>query len=205
MKIDVENIGQRILAMPVPPRNYAGLAVGKENMLFLLEGNLVYGDEDDDGAVTVSKYDLAARKLEPVGGRFTAFEISANGEKMLVRLGEQWYIAPTATPFKPDEGSLKLADVQVYVDPRAEWRQMYREVWRIERDFFYDPNLHGVNLPQIIALCLSSRMWIHVASARGLNYLLEEMLGEIYRRPRLRRRRRRACSKAKVKRWLARC
>ncbi len=177
VKIDVENIGQRILAMPVPPRNYAGLAVGKENMLFLLEGNLVYGDEDDDGAVTVSKYDLAARKLEPVGGRFTAFEISANGEKMLVRLGEQWYIAPTATPFKPDEGSLKLADVQVYVDPRAEWRQMYREVWRIERDFFYDPNLHGVNLPQIIA---RYQPYVdHVATRADLNYIFEEMLGEI--------------------------
>ena len=47
-------------------------------------------------------------------------------------------------PGKPD-GSLNLGAMEVEVDPRAEWQQMYREVWRIERDFFYDPNLHGAN------------------------------------------------------------
>ena len=51
----------------------------------------------------------------------------------------------SATPVKAGEGALKLANIEVNVDPIAEWKQMYHEVWRIERSYFYDPNLHGVN------------------------------------------------------------
>jgi len=60
--------------------------------------------------------------------------------------GPPEYVIVSATaPLKPGEGALKLADVEVNVDPLAEWKQMYHEVWRIERSYFYDPNLHGVN------------------------------------------------------------
>src|SRR5262245_11366645 len=57
----------------------------------------------------------------------------------------QYVIVPSATPVKPGEGALRVADLEVKVDPREEWAQMYHEVWRIERSYFYDPNLHGVN------------------------------------------------------------
>lgn len=173
--VDVDRIGQRILALPLPERNYQGLVAGKANTLFLIEGGPVY---DLGGApVTISRFDLEKRKAEPVGAGITAFDVSANGEKMLVRQGDQWYIAPTAAPFKPGEGALALADVEVYVDPRAEWRQMYHEVWRIERDFFYDPGLHGVNLA---VMTKRYEPYVeHVATRADLNYIFEEMLGEL--------------------------
>ena len=66
--------------------------------------------------------------------------------------------------------------MEVYVDPRAEWKQMYHEVWRIERDFFYDPHFHGLDLKaaeKAYAPYLDS-----VASRADLNYLFDEMLGE---------------------------
>src|SRR5207253_7128462 len=50
-----------------------------------------------------------------------------------------------SAPLKPGEGALRLSDVEVNVDPRAEWKQIYHDVWRIERSYFYDPNLHGLN------------------------------------------------------------
>jgi tricorn protease len=96
---------------------------------------------------------------------------------MLYRQGEQWLIAATDKAPEPGKGALKLADLQIYVDPRAEWKQMYREVWRIQRDFLYDPGLHGLDLEKT-----SQRYTPYLddlASRSDLNYLFEEMLGEL--------------------------
>jgi tricorn protease len=94
---------------------------------------------------------------------------------MLHRAGDKWFIVAGDKAPKPDEGQLKTADMEVYVDPRAEWKQMYHEVWRIERDFFYDPHFHGLNLKtaeKAYAAFLPS-----IASRADLNYLFDEMLG----------------------------
>ena len=65
---------------------------------------------------------------------------------MLYRQGDDWFLVGTGAPAKPGDGALKLDGLEVRVDPRAEWRQMYREVYRIERDFLYDPGFHGYDL-----------------------------------------------------------
>ena len=96
--------------------------------------------------VSVSKFDLSTRKTEPFLSGLRSFSVSANGEKVLYRQGPGWFIAPTAAAPKPGEGALHLDAMEVYTDPRAEWNQMYHEVWRIERDFFYDPQHHGLNI-----------------------------------------------------------
>jgi len=71
---------------------------------------------------------------------------------------------------------LKLDGMEAWVDPRAEWRQMYREAWRIQRDFFYDPALHGLDLP---AMMKRFDGFLDAVSSRGdLNYLMSEMMGE---------------------------
>jgi tricorn protease len=141
--IDFDRIGQRILALPIPARNYVGACVGKSGFLFLVEA------VDNQPGGTVHKFDLSKRKLDKVTENISTFVISANGEKMLVGQGfgpaTRFTIMPTMAPPKPGEGVLNLGEMEVYVDPKAEWRQMYNEAWRIQRDFFYDPGLHGVD------------------------------------------------------------
>lgn len=176
VRVDLEQIGQRVLALPVPARNYMGLETGKAGVLFLAEGPPVLG-EDDDPPLTISKFDLSTRKTERFLDGATALDVSFNGEKVLFRRGPQWFIAGTAQPPKPGEGALKLDDLTVQVDPRAEWRQMYREVWRVERDFFYDPNHHGLDLKA--AEARYEPYLERLASRDDLNYLFEEMLGEL--------------------------
>jgi tricorn protease len=84
------------------------------------------------------------RRAEKILDGVTQFEVSANGEKMLFgQAPGRFTIASTVTPLKPGEGVLNVAEMEVYVDPRAEWKQMYKEAWRVQRDFFYDPNFHG--------------------------------------------------------------
>ena len=174
--IDFENISQRILALPIPERNDLGMTSGKEGILYLLEGPLVL---PDDGPVqfSVQRFDMKSRKTEKIVDGIRDFALSGNGEKMLYRQSENWFIAAADKPVKPGEGQLKTADMEVYVDPKAEWNQMYHEVWRIERDFFYDPHFHGLNLKT--AEKAYEPFLAGVASRADLDYLFADMLANL--------------------------
>ena len=96
VKIDFENIGQRILALPMPPRRYMSLQVGKPGVLYAVEVPAIHpGAESPErsGALTVHRYDLKSRKSDVAIGGVRSFEISHNGEKMLYRQGDRWLIA----------------------------------------------------------------------------------------------------------------
>jgi tricorn protease len=182
--IDLENIGQRILALPIPARNYVGLYAGKTGVLYLVEGPAVDPIEFEDGGPTsnVHKFDLKTRKTEVILDGITSFDLSFNGEKMLYAKQGQWSIVPSekasGAPLQPGQGGpLKLDQLEVYVDPPAEWKHMYYQVWRDERDFLYDPGLHGLDLETVRKKY--EPYLARVSSRDDLNYLFEEMLGEI--------------------------
>ena len=184
VKIDVENIGQRVLALPIPPRNYADMRAGKTGILFLAEAPRVTFDADQENpSLVLHKFDLKKRKTDKFLEDVAQFITSYNGEKILYRKADQWIIASTDetpkpdAPPKPGEGPLKLSDVQVYVEPMAAWQQMYREVWRIQRDFFYDPHYHGLDLKA--AEAKYAPYLANLGDRQDLNYLFEEMLGEM--------------------------
>ena len=171
--IDFDNIGQRILALPIPARNFVGASGGKANTLFIYE----FPNTPGANGLTVHKYDLEKRKLDKVLEGVNSFDLSANGEKVLYQQGPNWFIAAVSQPIKPGEGKIKTDEMEVYVDPRAEWQQMYRETWRIERDFFYDPNHHGLDLQ---ATARKYEPYLESLAHRAdLNYLFQEMLGEL--------------------------
>ena len=184
VQIDMENISQRILALPIPARNYHRMYAGKTGVLYLLEGQEVDPIDFDDGPPTmkVHKFDLKTRKTEQILDGVTAFDLSFNGEKMLYAKQDQWTIGPSEKPSdgppQPGKGGpLHVDQIEAYVDPRAEWKHMYYQVWRDERDFLYDPNLHGLNLEAITKKY--EPYLANISSRDDLNYLFEEMLGEI--------------------------
>jgi tricorn protease len=178
--IDLDGIGQRIVALPIRPANYVQLDTGKTGVLFLSESPDVPRFADPP-LVTVTKFDLSTRKTEAYVAGVSAFVLSANGEKALFHQGPPaagpWVIAGTAAAPKGGEGALKLDSMQVYVDPQPEWKQMYHEVWRIERDFLYDPNHHGLDIPATEKKY--SAYLDRVGGRDDLNYLFVEMLGEV--------------------------
>ncbi|MDQ2844102.1 MAG: PDZ domain-containing protein [Acidobacteriota bacterium] len=176
VRIDFDNLGQRILAMPLAEKNHFAVAPGKEGVVYVEDGPLV-DLQQGPRQITVNKFDFKTRKTDKILEGATAFGLSDNGEKMLYRQGEQWFITGADSAVKPGDGALKLADMEVYVDPRAEWKQMYHETWRIERDFFYDPHFHGLDLAAAEQFYTP---WVAGLSSRSdLNYLFEEMLGNI--------------------------
>src|SRR5262249_36431647 len=175
--IDFDNIGQRILTLPIPARNYVGMSVGKAGVLFL--------GENPPGATvpgaTIHRFELDKRKVDKILDGATAFEVSANGEKMLFAQGfgpaQRYTIAPTMQPMKPGEGVLNTGDMEVYVDPKAEWKQIYHEEGRVQRDFFYDQNYHEL---EIKATEKKYEPYLEgVAHRADLNYLFQEMLGNM--------------------------
>ena len=173
VEIDFEKISQRILAMPIPAKNYFGLLAGKEGEIFLVEGPPTFNFEGPP-SLTASKFTLKTRKTDKLVDGISAFSASFDGEKMLYKQGQAWFINPADKPPEAGKGGLKTAEMEVRVDPRAEWKQMYHEVWRIERDFFYDPHHHGLDLEQAektFAPYLDS-----VTSRADLNYVFREML-----------------------------
>lgn len=94
---------------------------------------------------------MTKRKVDKFLDGVLAFDICASGEKILFQQKDnqqkqKWFIRETSAQPKPGEGELKLESVQVWVEPRLEWKQMYHEAWKIEREFVYDPNFHGLDL-----------------------------------------------------------
>jgi tricorn protease len=184
VKIDFEGIGQRILNLPIPGKNYTNMLSGKSGILFLAEGPLVMTDADQENPpLIIQKFDLSKRKVDKWIEEANDFTISADGEKILYRKGESWSTAsaeeaPSAGgPPKPGLGPLKLEGWEVYVEPRAMWRQIYNETWRIERDFFYDPHYHGLDLEKVKK---KYEPYLDgIASRDELTYLFQECLGEI--------------------------
>lgn len=175
VKIDFEKIGQRIVALPIPARNYVGLTAGKEGILYLTEAVPVPSYKEDDQKRTIQRFDLSKRKVEKFLEGITSFQVAAKREKVLYRKGDDWQIASAGE--KPEGKNIKLDGMAVYVDPRAEWKQMYHEAWRIQRDFLYDPNFHGLDL------AATEKKYLPyldgVASRSDLTYLFQECFGEL--------------------------
>ena len=156
--IDFDGIDQRIIACPVPQGNYYNLQAGAANAVFFLarsEGGGGRGAGGPGGS-TLTKFDVANRRSSAVQSGVTAYELTPDGSKMLYGSGGDWFVggtsggAPTGVAAPGGGGKkLNLDAVEVRIDPRAEWKQIFEEAWRINRDFFYDPNMHGADWPAV--------------------------------------------------------
>ena len=181
--VDLEGIGNRILSLPIPPRNYDGIAAGKAGVVYLLEGSpfgRASGGGGGAGIRAVWQFTLEKREPQTVLGDIDAFILSDNGSKVLFARKGGWTIAST-DDLKPGNGSpgkaLNLGAMEATIDPRAQWKQIFHETWRIERDFLYDSNTHGLSIPKIEARY--EPYLDGLASRAEFTYLSEEMLGEI--------------------------
>ncbi|HEY3926789.1 MAG TPA: protease, partial [Candidatus Koribacter sp.] len=153
--IDLAAIGNRILSLPIPPRNYTGLWVGKTGVLYLAEGSAVGRASEQSGPPIRSlwRFTTEDRKTEEVLSELTGFDVSFNGEKLFYAHGDGWFLIPASDLHPGGSQGKPVNNTQMFatIDPRAEYKQMYRETWHLERDFFYDPHLHGLDLAKIEA------------------------------------------------------
>lgn len=171
MKIDWDGIQNRIINVPVNAGNNARLTVGKDNQLLYI----VY-PPSFNGPGDLHKYDLKARKDEEVM-QLDDYVLNADGSKMLYTLGGMWGISNAGEKFPPGKGILDINAIEVKIDPPAEWAQTFDEAWRINRDYFYDPGMHGANWN---AIRKKYEVFIpHLSCRNDLNKVFQWMFSEL--------------------------
>ncbi len=187
VKIDLLRIDDRAVALPIPAASYTALQAGKEGTLYLLEEG---GRLQADRGQTLTTFVLKTKKSKKLADHLAGFDLSFDGEKLLLEIAHDepqgataatgpaptFLIVPADAPVKSDEGKLDLSKMQIRVDPGSEWRQMFHEIWQIERSFFYDPHYHGVD-PNAEEAKYKPYL-DEVGSRSDLNYLFQEMLGD---------------------------
>jgi len=170
-RIDWDGIDRRIIDLPIKAGNYAQLGVAKEGELYYIEFSA-----DGVGSGKLHKYDLSKRKDSEVM-ELNDYTLSADKKKMLYRKGTTYGI--TATGEKPEAGKgiLNVGEIQVKIDPATEWPQTFNEAWRVNRDYFYDPGMHGADWPGMKKKY--EQFLPHLSCRSDLNTIIQWMCSEL--------------------------
>ncbi len=171
VKIDLEGLSRRIIALDLPEKNYLQLETGKEGVLLFTER------EPGKGGLTLFRFTHKKREAEKVVEGIRFFEISADGSKyMYLNNGNQIVVSDPAGSPSPDKETLNLGSIKIKIDPAKEWEQMFREAWRYQRDYFYVDNVHGLDMDWAYK---TYAPWVkHVKHRSDMNYLLDIFSGE---------------------------
>ena len=176
VRIDFDNIGQRILSLSIPAGEYGNLTAGAA-------GSFYYTEPAIPGApsLRLQRYDLRARAAAPFLEGIRSYSLSNDRKKLLYQglAPNSWGVVPTdrPAPVKVGDGPLNVAQLEMRVDPRAEWEQIYRENWRIQREYFYDPKFHGNDWQAIYEKYKA--LLPYVGHRADLNYLVAMVGGEL--------------------------
>jgi tricorn protease len=177
VKIDYDGLERRVVNLPLRMRDYSQLAVAKPGVLILGVNEWSRAPGDLSGPrQAVYTYNIGVA-YDKVIDEIDAFDVTADGNKILYRKGRDFFLASSNAPAKPDEGKQDFSKLMVRVVPSEEWRQIFHESIRIMRDWFYDPNYHGQNLK---ALESEYAQYLPTTVRRSdLNRLMSQMLGSV--------------------------
>ena len=170
--IDFDGIEQRIELLPPAAGNYNALAVVKGKIIFIRYPNT----GAPDGKGILKYWDIEKKDEKTILDGVDNARLSANGQKILVaKSGTFAVITPNEN--QKFEKTLPLADMQMMVDPVQEWKQIFMDVWRFERDYFYDAGMHGVDWKQAKDRYL--KMLEGAMTREEANFIIGELIGEL--------------------------
>jgi tricorn protease len=172
VEIDLEGFEQRVVLLPTKAGRYDDLAAVSGKLLYRWLPRL----GSDATASPIEFYDLEKRETKRVLDDADDFQLTADRSKLLVRKGNQYAF------IEPKEGQrmdkrLATDRLEATIDPRAEWRQIFTDAWRLQRDYFYDPNLHGVDWTAMRERY--ERLLDEAVTRWDVNYIIGEMIAEL--------------------------
>lgn len=173
-EIEFEGIQRRIFQLPVKQGNFGNLVVNDKNQLIYARR----GSRGGGGSSSINLFDLKDEKKaeKTVVGGGGNFGITANHKKLVVFRGDDFYLIDAAAGQKLEK-KFQTAGMKTSVDPREEWKQIFMDAWRVERDFFYDPNMHGVDWEAVRDHY--AKMIDDCTSRSDLGFVIGEMISEI--------------------------
>ncbi|HPD66122.1 MAG TPA: PDZ domain-containing protein [Bacteroidia bacterium] len=168
-KIDLDGLQSRILVIPDKAGSYYNITC--------VDGKVYYMRSATNEKTKLKLFDLSTQKESELG-EISNYEISFDGKKMLViKEGSYYVIDVPKGNLNLSEGRLDLSEMKIWVNKHEEWNQMFAEAWRQMRDFFYAPNMHGVNWKGMYDKYLP--LVAHVNHRDDLNYIIGEMIAEL--------------------------
>ncbi|MFQ5743331.1 MAG: PDZ domain-containing protein [Acidobacteriota bacterium] len=170
--IDLEGFEERAVVLPPEAGNYGRLRAVSGKLLF----HRLPRTGSSSRQRPIAYYDLEERKETPVMENAAGFEVSADGKKLLVHQNDAWGIVELQ-PGQKIEHRLPTATLEMTVDPKAEWRQIFREVWRTYRDDFYDPGMHGLDWEELRLVYGS--LLDDAVTRWDVNFVIGELIGEV--------------------------
>ena len=178
VEIDFEGITERIEALPLPRGNYRTLAV-KESAIFYLnkdEGDFNRFEFRRIGPMNLYRFSFDDREEETVIEGIDGYKLSADGSHIVYKKGNTIGIIESSA--KKSEGKpLDLSDLKMHIVPLAEWTQIFNEAWRMERDFYYEPNMHGIDWAAMKEKY--GRLLPFVSCRQDIQYVIGELIGEL--------------------------
>ncbi len=176
VQIDFDGIESRVARVPLEAGNYNGLAANKENLFYGKSGAFYYGRESDVKP-SLWAFNLKDRKPSMIAEGVGGGRLSSDGQKLVVRAGGEIAIYDASPKGKDSKKVVPTAGLMVDRVPKQEWIQIFNEVWRRYRDYFYVPNMHGYDWMALRRQY--GQLLEFVAHRSDLNYVMGEMVAEL--------------------------
>lgn len=170
--IELGHFEQRLVILPPDPGNYTDLSAVTGKVVYRRLPRTGSGEEESP----IVFYDLEEREEKTIIDEADGFMISHDGKKILVLNDDRMAIIEV----KPDqkfEKPLRTNEMELVIDPQTEWRQIFADAWRFERDFFYDPAMHGVDWPAMRERY--GRLLEDAVTRWDVNFVLGELIAEL--------------------------
>jgi len=177
-RIDFAGLAQRIEVLPLPAGNYRDLAVNESGLFYLNseDGDYNRMDYRSPGPRTLYRYSFDSLEEKTVMEGINGFKISADGSQVLYRKGSQLGIISSCAE-NSSGNALDLSGLKMEIDPVEEWKAIFNEAWRMERDFYYEPGMHGLDWP---AMREKYGKLIDRATCRqDVEFIIGELIGEL--------------------------
>jgi tricorn protease len=170
LKIDFETINRRTIALPLATANYGAIAAGPAGSFFIAER------KPGQFAWTLHKFKLADREAKEFMTGVRNFSLSPDGKKILLQTGNRWSVTGTGGPSGKGGKNVQV-NLKMKLNRHEEWQQIFKEAWRYEQDYFYDPGMHGRDWNQVYNRY--APLVPYVQHRADLNYILDMMNGEL--------------------------
>jgi tricorn protease len=175
MRVDLTGINQRTLSLDIPAADYVSLNAGPAGTVFYAEP---ITEGPGRGGMRLQRYQLKERSATPFLEGIRSFTLSADRKKLLYSAaGGRWGVVATDKPAKVGDGPVNVAQVETWVDPHAEWGEIFREAWRTQRDFFYDAKMQGADWQAVLAKYTPFVQFVNHRA--DLGYLIAQTGGEL--------------------------
>ncbi len=176
ISIDFEGLGNRVARIPVDADNYTGLNAVEGNLVYVRAGAGYYG-RSSDVKNSLNLFSFEKREASTLAEDISGYALSQDGTKALVEHNGSYKLYDVEPSGKDSAKAVSTSGLKVDRIPEEEWAQIFNEVWRRYRDFFYVDNMHGYDWEGLRA---QYEPWLaHVANRSDLNYLISEMISEL--------------------------